>query len=76
MIATITSCALEEINVQYKVLTQKDRYFSGKFSPEKLEEAVNGYAAEGWRAVSMATASIPGGFGNKREELIVLLERP
>ncbi len=60
--------------MQYKVLTQKDRFFSGKFSPERLEEALNGYAAEGWRVVSMATAEISG-FGNKREELIVLLER-
>jgi hypothetical protein len=55
-------------------LTQKDRFFSGKFSPEKLEAAINGYAQEGWRVVSMATASIPS-FGSNREELIVLLER-
>ena len=60
--------------MQYKVLTQKDRFLSGKFSPEKLEEAINAYAAEGWRAVSMTTAEIPG-FGTKREELIILLER-
>jgi hypothetical protein len=59
--------------VEYKVLTQKDRFFSGKFSPEKLEAAINGYAQQGWRAISMATAEIPG-FGS-REELIVLLER-
>ena len=59
---------------QYRVLTQKDRGFSGKFSPEKLEGAINGYAQEGWRVVSMCTASIPG-FSNDREELIVLLER-
>lgn len=60
--------------LQYKVLTQKDRFFSGKFSPEKLEAAINGYAQEGWRVVSMATASIPA-FGSHREELIILLER-
>jgi uncharacterized protein DUF4177 len=59
---------------QYRVLTQKDRYFSGKFSPEKLEEAINGYAHEGWRVVSMTTAQIPA-FGRNREELVVLLER-
>jgi hypothetical protein len=59
---------------QYRVLTQKDRFFSGKFSPEKLEAAINSYAQEGWRVVSMATASIPS-FGSNREELIVLLER-
>lgn len=59
--------------LEYKVMTQKDRYFSGKFSPEKLEAAINSYAEQGWRVVSMATASIPG-FGS-REELVVLLER-
>lgn len=58
----------------YKVITQKDRFFSGKFSPEKLEAAINSYAEQGWRVVSMATASIPG-FGNAREELVVLMER-
>jgi hypothetical protein len=59
---------------QYKVLTQKDRFFAGKFDPLKLEGAINSYAQQGWRVVSMATASIPG-LGNAREELIVLLER-
>jgi hypothetical protein len=59
---------------EYKIMTQKDRFFSGKFSPEKLEAAINGYAQEGWRVVSMATAQIPA-WGSKREELIVLLER-
>jgi hypothetical protein len=34
---------------QYKVLTQKDRFFAGKFDPEKLEAAINSYAAVGWR---------------------------
>jgi hypothetical protein len=60
--------------MQYKIMTQKDRAFSGKFSPEKLETAINAYAQEGWRAVSMVTATIPG-FGSNREELVVLLER-
>ena len=59
---------------QYKVLTQKDRFFGGKFDPEKLENAINSYASEGWRVISIATASIPSLTGN-REEMIVLLER-
>lgn len=58
----------------YKVLTQKDRFFAGKFDPEKLEAAINSYAAEGWRVVAATTASIPS-FGGAREEMIVLLER-
>jgi hypothetical protein len=59
---------------QYKVLTLKDRFFSGKFDPEKLESALNSYAAEGWVVVTSATAEIPG-LGRNREELITVLER-
>jgi len=60
--------------LQYKVLTQKDRFFAGKFDPEKLELAVNSYAEQGWRVIAATTASIPS-FGGTREEMIVLLER-
>ena len=59
---------------EYKVLTQKDRFMSGKFDPEKLEGALNAYATEGWKVTSMATASFPS-FTGAREELVVLLER-
>jgi hypothetical protein len=65
----------KEVRVkEYKVLTQKDRFFGGKFDPEKLEKAINSYAAQGWSVVSVATASIPSLTGN-REEMIVLMER-
>jgi len=57
------------------VLSQKDRWFSGKFDPEKLEEALRSYGRQGWRVRGMATATIPG-FGGNREELVILLERP
>lgn len=59
---------------QYKVMTQKDRFFSGKFDPEKLESAINSYAEQGWTVITTATASIPG-FGGNREELIIIMER-
>lgn len=59
---------------EYKVLTQKDKWFTSKFDPEKLEAALNSYAAQGWRMRGMATASFPG-FGGGREELIFVLER-
>ena len=58
----------------YKVLTQKDRFFAGKFDPEKLESAINSYADQGWQVISIATASIPS-FGGNRDELIVVMER-
>ena len=59
---------------QYKVMTQKDRFFAGKFDPEKLETAMNSYAQEGWRVVAATTASIPSLTGN-REEMIIVMER-
>ena len=51
--------------MQYKVLTQKDKWFSGTFDPEKLEGAINSYAAQGWRVCGVATATFPG-FGGSR----------
>lgn len=59
---------------QYFVLTMKDKWFSGKFDPQKLQEALNAYAQQGWRLVSCATADIPG-FGATRQEFIAIMER-
>lgn len=69
-----TPPALSRGRKQYKVLTQKDKWFSGKFDPQRLEEAVNSYASQGWSVKGIATASVPG-FGGNRDELIVLMER-
>ena len=60
---------------EYKVLTQKDKWFGGKFDPLQLEKAINSYADEGWRVVSTSTATFPGFFSTNREELITILER-
>lgn len=59
---------------QYKVMTQKDRFFAGKFDPEKLEAAINSYAKEGWEVIAVTTANVPS-FTGAREEMIVVLER-
>ena len=60
---------------EYKVLTQKDKWFSGKFDPEKLEEAINAYAKQGWVLKAAFSANIPWGFGAAREEAIIIFER-
>ena len=44
---------------EYKVMSQKDKWFSGKFDPDTLEKAINAYAEEGWEVISVATATIP-----------------
>jgi hypothetical protein len=58
----------------YKVLTQKDRFFGGKFDPQKLEDALNSYAQQDWTVVGIATADIPS-FGGSRQELVVVMSR-
>ena len=60
---------------QYKVLTQKDRFFSRKFDPEVLEQALNSYAEQGWGVIAVTTATFPGFMGGNREELVMVLER-
>ena len=59
---------------QYKVLTQKDRFFSGKFSPEKLQTVINDFAEDGWRVVSVTSADFPG-MMQHRNEIVVVLEK-
>ncbi len=59
---------------QYLVLTQKDKWFSGKFDPQKLQEALNAYAQQGWTLCTCATADIPG-FGSTRQEFIAVMQR-
>ncbi len=59
---------------EYKVLTQKDKWFTGKFDPAALEQALNSYAQQGWTVKAAFSASIPG-FGGAREEALVIMER-
>lgn len=71
---TNTATAVTQEFYEYKVLTQKDKWFSGKFDPALLEQAINAYAQQGWRVIGCATADIPG-FGANRQEFVTLLER-
>jgi hypothetical protein len=59
---------------EYKVITQKDKWFSGKFDPEKVEGLLNSYAKQGWVMKGIATASVPG-FGGQRDEIVIIMER-
>jgi len=66
-----TRCIVKE----FKVLSQKDKWFSQKFDPQKLEVALNSYAEQGWEVVTCATATFRAFVGANREELIVILSR-
>ncbi|MBE6642063.1 MAG: DUF4177 domain-containing protein [Ruminococcaceae bacterium] len=71
---TNTASEASSARFEYKILSQKDKWFSGKFDPVLLEQAINAYAQQGWRVIGCATADIPG-FGGPRQEFITLLER-
>ena len=51
---------------EYKVLSQRDKWFGGKFDAERLEEALNFLAGQGWAVRSMAAGAIGGFAGEPR----------
>jgi hypothetical protein len=61
---------------EYKVITQNDKWFSGKFDGDLLQKIINDHARVGWTVKSMCSASREGVLiGGSKDELIVLLER-
>jgi hypothetical protein len=61
--------------IHYKVLTIKDKWFSGRFDAAGLEEELNKLAAGGWRVVASMTASRAGLVtGGGKDEMIIILE--
>ena len=53
----------------YKVISQSDKWFTGRFSPQSLEQALNAYADQGWKVIAVATAVFPG-LVREKEEII------
>lgn len=59
--------------VEYKVLTERDSVFAGRFDPDVLEQTLNSYAAEGWRVVeAFLAASL---WKSMKAEILLILER-
>ena len=59
--------------VEYKVLTERDSRFAGTFDEAALEEALNSYAAEGWRVVTGFLVSSL--WKTPKSEILIVLER-
>jgi hypothetical protein len=57
--------------MEYKVLTQRDRFFAGKLNPDQVEQAIMSYASEGWVVIDSSTAAL----GGRREEYLAILGR-
>lgn len=62
--------------IEYKVITQDDKIFGGKFNATKLTQVLNDYAAQGWTVKGVCAGDFPAGFGGKvRQEIVLILER-
>lgn len=57
--------------VSYKLLSQADKRFSGRFDPETVQNAVGSYASMGWTVVGTAVDRI----GRSRDSMLVLMAR-
>ncbi len=58
---------------EYKVLTERDKRFSGTFDEDALETTLNAYAADGWRlAESVMAANL---MKSSKATLLLILER-
>lgn len=53
---------------EFKVLTQKGSFFTGRFNPLKLESTLNSHAVDGWYVVSSTWKSMSA-------EVVIILER-
>ena len=58
---------------EYKVLTERDKRFTGGFDPDALEASLNSFAGEGWRLVEALSAG--NLMKSTKGELIMILER-
>ncbi len=59
---------------EYKVLSQRDNWFSSNFDAPTIEKVLNQLAGEGWGVVTITTVEAVSWTG-KREEVLIFLER-
>lgn len=62
----------DESSQRYKILTQRDKGFTGKFDPVKLEHSLNEYASKGWSVKAAVTMNTHDHTGSHCELVIIL----
>lgn len=62
---------------EYKVIQVREKLIGGKMSPDKVEDLLNKYAAEGWQLKAITAADVKGRIGpGGVEGLLITFERP
>ena len=59
---------------EYKVVSQRDNWFTGNFEPANIENGLNELAADGWRVITFTSVEATSWTGS-REDALIILER-
>jgi len=73
--SSFTHAGSETGHKEYKLLTPRDKVFDGRFDLQRLEEALNHYAHQGWAVKAMLAPHVKGFSGVLEETIVVVLER-
>lgn len=65
----------ERRGYEYRVVTQRDGLWSGRFDAAALTAVLNQLGRQGWRLAEIAANSIPGLLTSHREEMMLVFER-
>lgn len=60
---------------EYKVLSQNDPCFGGRFDADALEHALNKLSRQGWHVLNCQMAAIAVDSGELQDELLIVLRR-
>jgi len=62
-------------SVEYRIISQRDKLFSGRFEADSITQVLNQLASEGWRFVGVTSAGVNTLLGGNRDEILIFLER-
>lgn len=60
---------------EYKVLSQNDPCFGGRFDADALEHVLNELSRQGWHVLNCQMAAVSAVSGELRDELLIVLRR-
>lgn len=60
---------------EYKVISVKDKLFGNRFSPEKVEKAINILGSEGWELIEIANSDSAGMLTNRSEMIMIFKKK-
>lgn len=60
---------------EYKVISVKDKLLGNRFSPDKLEKAINTLGRDGWELIEIANSDSAGMLTNRSEMIMIFKKK-